>query len=78
MNELFKVECKIEKHFKYLEACLKFCDEDIKAKVKRIAELHSEIDSLKRKNEELEAELQIKSDIVSKQVIMMGKLSEDK
>lgn len=73
MIELAASEKKIAKRFKYLEAVLRFRDYDIKDKVKRIAELHCEIDSLKRKNEELEAELKIKSEIIRRQVVLMEK-----
>ena len=69
MTELIKVNDKVDKRFKYLEAVLRFRDADIKAKVRRIAELHSEIDLLKRKLEESERELKYKDYIIQKQVI---------
>ena len=58
MNELFNAEYKVEKHFKYLEANLKFYDAEIKAKTKRIEELKAENDLLKSKIKELEGEKQ--------------------
>lgn len=54
MNELFNAEYKVEKHFKHLEANLKFYDAEIKAKVKRIEELKAENNLLKSRIEELE------------------------
>ena len=58
MNELFNAEHKVEKHFKHLEANLRFCDAEIKAKVKRIEELKAENDLLKSKIKELEGNKQ--------------------
>ena len=51
MNELFNAEYKVEKHFKYLEANLRFYDAEIK-------ELKAENDLLKSKIKELEGEKQ--------------------
>lgn len=74
MTELIKANDKVDKRFRYLEAVLGFRDADIKAKVRRIAELHSEIDVLNRRVEELEHELKYKDLIIQKQVIQLSEL----
>lgn len=45
--------------------------DEIKNKTKRISELQGTIDSLKRQNKELQAELLAKDGIIKKQIIMM-------
>lgn len=45
--------------------------DELKSKTKRISELQGAIDSLKRQNKELQAELLAKDGIIKKQIIMM-------
>lgn len=72
--KLFNAEHRTEyrkKRLEFLSAFLKSHEAEIKAKVKRIAELQVEVDLLNRKIEELQQELKIKDMIIKKQAIRL-------
>lgn len=73
MINLYNAERDIEEHIDCLEIALRHANDDINNKVKRISQLQRDIDGLKRRNKELQQEIDVKNYIINQLVIQLEK-----